>query len=158
MPLPTTITTAELTKLTGYAKSSITELQQRGVIEKAEPDTWPIETVTTLIAHLRERKPQLSDEQRAYHQARADREKLKYAAELKKIGSVEEMSGALDMMVGWYIAALETLPSAIRQARQDRALRAALVEWVTNTRNALSERALATAKALPEGAEVKIWL
>ena len=139
--LPTTITTAELTKLTGYAKSSITELQQRGVIEKAGPDTWPIETVTTLIVHLRERKPQLSDEQKAYHQARADREKLKYAQEIGKLGSTEEMVGALEMMVGWYIAALETFPSAICQARSDRGLRAALVEWVTNTRNALSEKA-----------------
>ena len=74
---------------------------------------------------------------------------------IKQVGSAEEMTGALEMMVGWYISALETLPSAIRQARSDKGLRAALAEWVTNTRNALAEKAKATAKALPEGAKLK---
>jgi hypothetical protein len=152
------MTTQELCTATGYSAPALVDLEKSGVIAREARDKWPFETVRKIISHLRERKPQLSDEQRAYHAARADREKLKYAAELKKIGSVEEMTGALDAMVGWYISALETLPSAIRQARSDRGLRAALVEWVTNTRNALAEKAEATAKALPEGATVKIWL
>jgi hypothetical protein len=36
--LPKTVTTSELCKLSGYTKSSITALQQAGVIERVGPE------------------------------------------------------------------------------------------------------------------------
>jgi hypothetical protein len=129
-----------------------------GVIAREAKDRWPPDTILKLVTHLRQRKPQLSDEQRAYHQARADREKLKYAVEIGKLGSTEEMVGALDTFTGWYLTTLDTLPGAIRKARQDRELRAELKKWVFDQCNALSEKAKAAAAAIKEGAEIKIWL
>ena len=158
MTLPTTMTTQELCAATGYSAPALVDLEKSGVIAREAKDTWPFETVRKIISHLRERKPQLSEEQKAYHAARADRERLKYAQEVGKLGSTEEMIDALSMFTGWYVATLETLPSSIRKARRDRELRAELVQWVTTQRNALAEKSHAAAAGIKEGAEVKIWL
>jgi hypothetical protein len=94
--LPKEITSEELRRLTNYGKATITELEQAGVISRTAKDTWPFpETVTAVIAHLRSKRPQLSDEQKAYHAARAKSAQVKLAQELGKLGSVGEMSGAL---------------------------------------------------------------
>jgi hypothetical protein len=156
--LPKEISSEELRRLTGYGKSTITELEQAGTISRSAKDTWPIETVTKVIAHLRERKPALSEEQRAYHAEKTKMMRLRYAQEINKLGSTEEMITALEMLTGWFIATMEALPSAIRQARTDKGLRAELQQWVFNQRNALAKKSNATAAGIKEGAEVKIWL
>lgn len=107
MTLPTTMTTQELCAATGYSAPALVDLEKSGVIAREAKDTWPFETVRKIISHLRERKPQLSEEQKAYHAARADRERLKYAQEVGKLGSTEEMIDALSMFTGWYVATLE---------------------------------------------------
>lgn len=158
MPLPTTLTSQELCATTGYSAPALVDLEKSGVIARDARDQWPFDTVRKIVTHLRERKPQLSEEQRAYHAAKADLAKLKYAQEIHKLSSTEEMIGALEAVTGWYVATMEALPSAIKKARRDPELRRELQQWVFTQRTALSERSLKQAEAMAEGKMIEVFL
>jgi phage terminase Nu1 subunit (DNA packaging protein) len=111
--LPKTVTTNELVKLSGYAKSSITELQQRGIIERVGPDTWAIETVTAIIAHLRERKPIVSNEREKFERARAQREQMKAELMAGTLCRTRDFGEAIDDVFGFLIPRLVALPARV---------------------------------------------
>jgi hypothetical protein len=84
--LPATITSEELRRLTNYSKAQLVELEQGGIIERAAKNTWPIETVTKIVARLRERGQRpVDDDCSRFEASRAAREKLKL---MKEAGEV----------------------------------------------------------------------
>jgi len=134
--LPTTITTAELRKLTGYAKSSITELQQTGIIERVGPDTWPIETVATLIAHLRTRRPAVSDDRARWEKARAIREERKVALEGRELCLMSDFATTQETMTALVFAAMDA--AATRLHPHDRAERRRVEQEFTIAKECVS--------------------
>src|ERR1700730_17832682 len=88
MMLPKTISTEELRLLTKYAKASITELEQAGVIKRDAPNACPLpDTLAKLVKHLRERvrRTAVSDDKRTWERARAAREKLRLMKESREV-------------------------------------------------------------------------
>ena len=134
--LPTTITTEELRRLTGYAKSSIVALEQEGVIARTAKDTWAIETVPTLIAHLRERKPVVSTDRSRFEKARAEREELKAKKLAGELCPVSEFHDCWVLMFGAILSRLVALPA---RCTRDLALRKRIEEEVNNLRHEVSD-------------------
>ena len=98
--LPTEITSAELQALSGYAKASLTELEQAGVIKRDAKNVWPIDTVTKLIVHLRERGRRPADDDRSrFEKMRAAREELKLKKELGEVVFTTDFVEACDQLV-----------------------------------------------------------
>jgi hypothetical protein len=143
--LPKTVTTSELCKLSGYAKSSITALQQAGVIERVGPDAWSIETLTAIIAHLRERKPVTSNEPEKFERARAQREQMKAEREAGNSIPLSTFKALTDQAAFTSLKWIDAIPA--RLAGQDLPLRRRTQEVVNWARAGMS----ADMKALGEG-------
>lgn len=127
--LPTTITSAELRRLTGYSKAAITELEQSGVIKRAAVDTWPIETVTKIVGHLRERKPAGGEFRDRYEKAKALREERKAALEAKELCLVSDLTTMQEVMTALIFAGLDAV--AARLYPHDRVARRRVLEEFT---------------------------
>jgi hypothetical protein len=119
--LPTRITSKELQQLTGYSKAAIIKFEQDGLIARSSKNDWPLETVTKLFAHLRERKPVVSEERVRFEKARADRERLKVMRESKEVVPASDLEAMLFFFTGKLLPFLGGLPARI--AGQDLELR-----------------------------------
>jgi len=148
MPLPTTLTTNELVKLSGYARSSLTALQQAGVIERVGPDTWAIETLTAIIANLRERKPVVSTERQNFERARAQREQMKAELMAGTLCRTRDFSEATNDTFGFLISRLVALPARVTR---DLALRKLWDKEIIALRIEVSEYCARRAAELGEG-------
>jgi len=111
--LPEQINSAELQRLTGYGHAAITKFEQDGIIKRSAKDTWPLDTVTKLIAHLRERRPALSEERLRFEKARADRERLKVMKESKEVVPASDLDALILFVVGKLLPFLGGLPARI---------------------------------------------
>ena len=80
MPLPTTITTAELCRATGYSKAAITAFEQAGTIRRDAVNEWPFDTILKVITHLRERRSVVSDDRSRWEKAKAEARSFAYGA------------------------------------------------------------------------------
>jgi hypothetical protein len=120
MTLPTAITTKELCTATGYSAPALVDLEKAGVIARSAKDTWPISTVTKLIAHLRERKPAVSPERLRWEQARAAREELKAQQLARSLCKVSDFDEAWTEVMGYLLAGFVGLPA---RCTRDLALR-----------------------------------
>jgi phage terminase Nu1 subunit (DNA packaging protein) len=140
--LPETITTNELVKLSGYAKSSLTALQQQGVIERIGPDTWPTEAITKLIAHLRERKPVVSTEREKFERARAAREQMKAEQMAGSLCKTSDFHEAWDALIGYTVAGLVAIPArCTRDLGLRQVIQKELDAWRSNVANEFKRRA-----------------
>ena len=106
--LPKTINTAELMKLVGLAKSSLTELAQAGVISQSARNTWPIDTVTKLAGDWRERgrREAVDDDRQRFERARAEREEMKALKEAGKLCWVDDLDAMVHFTASAWLGAL----------------------------------------------------
>ena len=121
--LPKTINTAELMKLVGLAKSSLTELAQAGVISQSARNTWPIDTVTKLAGHWRERgrREAVDDDRQRFERARAEREEMKALKEAGKLCWVDDLDAMVHFTASAWLGALPGAVVGVRRPGLDRA-------------------------------------
>jgi hypothetical protein len=150
--LPTEITSAELQQLSGYAKASITELEQAGVIKRLGKNSWPLGAVTQLIYHLRERGRRSADDDRTrFEKSRADRERLKL---MKECGEVCRTAEFDEFGLAVYAAHVRHYgPLAARIGGRDLALRKIAEKELGIAQQGLSDELKRLGEALKEGKE-----
>jgi phage terminase Nu1 subunit (DNA packaging protein) len=121
MMLPKSVTSKELYELTGYSKAAIIKFEQDGLIARSNKNDWPLETLTKLFTHLRERKPLVSEERVRFEKARADRERLRVMRESKEVVPASDLEAMLYFFTGKLLPFLGGLPARI--AGQDMEVR-----------------------------------
>jgi phage terminase Nu1 subunit (DNA packaging protein) len=121
--LPTTLTTKELCKLTGYSKPALHDLESSGTVSRAAKDSWPLDTVGKIIAHLRAR-PSHGDARRRLEELKVQREQLRARREASELCRTADFDAAIDMLGGSVLRHLGPLPA--RLAPHDLALRRAI--------------------------------
>jgi len=138
MMLPSTIDTVTLRKLTGYSKAAITDLENAHVIKREATNAWPIDTVTKIIAYLRDRvrRNAVSDERSRWERARAQREEMRVRREAGDLCRVSDFDAVLEELGHAILARLQTLPARI--GGNDRALRERAQTEVDGVLNAIS--------------------
>ena len=136
--LPNSITSKELYELTGYSKASIIEFEQSGLIARSATNEWPIGTVTTLIAKLRERKPAVSEQRMRWEQARAAREELKAQQLAGTLCKTSDFDDAWLMLIGALLSRLVALPNRVTR---DLALRKRIEHEIDQLRREVADEA-----------------
>jgi hypothetical protein len=150
--LPKTISTEELRLLTKYAKASITELEQAGVIKRDGPNAWPLpDTLAKLVTYLRERvrRTAVSDDKRTWEKARAAREKLRLMKESREVCFVKEFMEFVDAVYGAHVKHYG--PVAARIGQRDVALRRLAEKELAVAQQGLSNEMKRLGKALEDG-------
>jgi phage terminase Nu1 subunit (DNA packaging protein) len=116
MELPSTIDTATLREITGYSKARLVDLENEKVIARSDVNTWPYpETLTKIIAHLRERvrKTAVSDDRSRWEAARAQREELKTQKLSGELCRVSDFNDLWLMLLGAVVTRLNGLPARV---------------------------------------------
>jgi phage terminase Nu1 subunit (DNA packaging protein) len=145
MMLSESITSKELYALTGYSKAAIIKFEQEGLISRTAKDTWPIDTVTKLIAHLRERRSVVSPERARFEQARAQREEMKARQLAGELCRVKDFDEAWTEVIGYVLAGFVSLPARMTR---DVALRRDIERELDRFRTDMSDHFLRRAAEL----------
>ena len=140
--LPNTISSEELRRVTGFAKSSLTELEHSGMIARSAKDVWPIETLAKLFAHLRERKIVVSPERARFEQARAAREEMKAAQLAGELCRTKDFEDAWTRCHRLQVAGIVAIPArCTRDTALRRAIERELDAWRTDVADYFKRRA-----------------
>ena len=110
MTLPSTISSRELCELSGYSAPALVDLEKSGVIARSAKDTWPIETVTKIVSHLRERKRGRSEAENRLIEARAKQLELRTLREAGDLVPTAAVENYTRMAFGRIVAECAALP------------------------------------------------
>jgi hypothetical protein len=156
MTLPTTITTQELCQATGYSAPAIVDFEKTGIVAREAKDTWPIDTVTKIVTHLREkvRRGPKSDAENRLIAAKAQALELRARRELSELAPVAEWLDGMKMITGKIVAALVGLPPRFTRDLAERArlenmineLRTDVANWIETEAANLEEAAKKSTK------------
>ncbi len=122
--LPTSISTGELRKLTGYSKAAVVGFEQAGIITRSGRDAWPMPaTLVQLTAHLRDRHAHRSSADEQWRLARARGAELRNQERLGLLAPTSFLEQILDQCLGYLRSDFSGLPATFtRDAKERRRL------------------------------------